>query len=221
MADPITAAQMRALEQAAIASGQVTGLELMERAGAGVVDAIFAEWPELSTGPQAAAILCGPGNNGGDGFVIARLLAERGWSIDLKLQGDAEHLPPDAKANMRVAPEISEVFPANPNRWNSAHSSPRFDKPIVLIDALFGIGINRPLVGMANLVAQSTQAIRNRGIKIASVDIPSGLDADTGVPTGPCFTADLTVSFHRAKHGHLLNDGPKHCGKLVIKDIGL
>ena len=99
MAELLTAAQMRALEAAAIASGQVTGLELMERAGAGVVQAIFEEWPELRAGPFRTVVLCGPGNNGGDGFVVARLLKEWGWEVEVFLYGDADRLSPDARVN--------------------------------------------------------------------------------------------------------------------------
>mgnify|MGYP001804741293 CR=1 FL=1 len=90
MTELLTAAQMRAIEQAAIDSGEVTGLELMERAGQGVVDAIFAQWPELRLKTHRAVILCGPGNNGGDGCVIARLLKCWGWEIVLFLYGDGK-----------------------------------------------------------------------------------------------------------------------------------
>ncbi len=99
MSELLTADQMRAIEQAAIESGEVTGLELMERAGQGVVEAIFKEWPEYVTAPKSASILCGPGNNGGDGFVVARLLHSRGWDVEVFLYGDAENLPPDARVN--------------------------------------------------------------------------------------------------------------------------
>ncbi|MEJ2036812.1 MAG: NAD(P)H-hydrate epimerase, partial [Maritimibacter sp.] len=125
MSEVLTAAQMRAIEQAAIESGAVTGLELMERAGQGVVEAVLAEWPELAetsggaapTPPRyletkdkyRAVVLCGPGNNGGDGFVVARLLAERGWAVELFLYGDADKLPPDAKANYQRGCGIGEV----------------------------------------------------------------------------------------------------------------
>jgi hydroxyethylthiazole kinase-like uncharacterized protein yjeF len=88
MTELLTAAQMRAIEQAAIESGQVTGLELMERAGRGVVEAILEEWPELATTSHRAVVLCGPGNNGGDGFVVARLLRDRGWEVEVFLYGD-------------------------------------------------------------------------------------------------------------------------------------
>src|SRR6056297_3031142 len=99
MTELLTAAQMRAIEQAAIESGQVTGLELMERAGRGVVEAVFEEWPELAQAPHRAVVLCGPGNNGGDGFVVARLLKAWGWEVEVYLYGDGEKLPPDARVN--------------------------------------------------------------------------------------------------------------------------
>ncbi len=100
MTELLTAAQMRAIEQAAIKSGEVTGLALMERAGRGVVDAIFEEWPELAKAPHRAVVLCGPGNNGGDGFVVARRLRDQGWEVELLLYGDPARLPPDARTNL-------------------------------------------------------------------------------------------------------------------------
>ena len=99
MTELLTAAQMKAIEQAAIDSGEVTGLELMERAGRGVVEAVFEEWPEMAATSHKAVVLCGPGNNGGDGFVVARLLAEWGWEVEVFLYGDVDKLPPDAKVN--------------------------------------------------------------------------------------------------------------------------
>ena len=128
MTELVTAAQMRAIEQAAIEAGEVTGLQLMERAGLGVVEAIFEEWPELmgrgaspsrSPGyfepdekdPLRAVVLCGPGNNGGDGFVVARLLKERGWDVEVFLYGEVDKLPPDAKVNCERWGEMGEVIP--------------------------------------------------------------------------------------------------------------
>lgn len=94
MTELLTAAQMRAIELAAINSGEVTGLELMERAGRGVVEAILEEWPEMALTSHKALVLCGPGNNGGDGFVVARLLKQRGWEVEVFLYGDEGKLPP-------------------------------------------------------------------------------------------------------------------------------
>ena len=99
MSELLTSAQMRAIETAAIESGEVTGLELMERAGRGVVEAVFEEWPKLAQSSHRAVVLCGPGNNGGDGFVVARLLKEWGWEVEVFLYGNPEKLPPDAKVN--------------------------------------------------------------------------------------------------------------------------
>ena len=99
MTELLTSEQMRALEKRAMSSGEVSGLTLMERAGQGVVDAIFAKWPAFGGKKLRALVLCGPGNNGGDGFVIARLLAARGWQVSLFLFGQAEKLPPDARVN--------------------------------------------------------------------------------------------------------------------------
>ena len=120
MADLLTASQMRAIETAAIESGAVSGLELMERAGAGVVAAAFAEWPDLAHSAQRAVVLCGPGNNGGDGFVIARLLRQAGWHVDVFLLGDAQKLPPDARRNHDRWRALGDVTPLGPLRCDNA-----------------------------------------------------------------------------------------------------
>ena len=95
----ITAAQMRAVEHEAMRGGGITERDLMETAGRAVVDALLAQWPDLAARAGRAWVLCGPGNNGGDGFVIARLLAERGWQVRVLLAGDPAALPPDARRN--------------------------------------------------------------------------------------------------------------------------
>ena len=131
MTELLTAAQMRAIERAAIESGEVTGLELMERAGRGVVEAILEWRPELATSPHRAVMLCGPGNNGGDGFVVARLLKQRGWEVDVFLYGDETNLPPDAAENHRRWQEVGETLRLKDlNPWAG-----RFD---IGVDALFG-----------------------------------------------------------------------------------
>src|SRR6056297_4242097 len=138
MREILTAAQMRAIEKVAIESGAVTGLELMERAGRGVVEAVFEEWPELAQAPHKALVLCGPGNNGGDGFVVARLLQEWGWQVEVFLYGDAEKLPPDAKVNYDRWRAMGDVA--------ALDAAPRFAQEADLfVDALFGTGLGRPL----------------------------------------------------------------------------
>ncbi|MEN9060099.1 NAD(P)H-hydrate epimerase [Ponticoccus litoralis] len=138
MTEVLTAAGMRAVEHAAMESGRVTGLELMERAGQGVVEAILEHWPDR----RRALVLCGPGNNGGDGFVVARLLAGLGWQVEVLLLGDADRLPPDAKVNCdrwrRMGP-VSGLTDAHMEGY--AGDNPGVD---VTVDAIFGIGLTRP-----------------------------------------------------------------------------
>lgn len=240
MDEILTSQQMREIESAAIESGRVTGLDLMERAGRGVVEAIFETWPDLESGGHRAVVLCGPGNNGGDGFVVARLLSQRGWTLRVVCLGTPDKLPPDAKTNYdrwiklgAVEPYVEEgenAFWLDPAAWTT---------DTVMVDALFGTGLARGLQGL-NAAAWVTQVSEWRldpaqrtgqypGVRVVAVDIPSGLSTDTGryleaqEPGGrhQNFRADLTVSFHSAKKGHVLGDGPSACGTLVVKDIGL
>ena len=231
MAELLTAAQMRAIEQAAIDSGEVTGLELMERAGKGVVEAIFEEWPELAQTSHRAVVLCGPGNNGGDGFVIARLLKEWGWEVEVFLYGDAERLPPDARVNYERWVEMRAVVPL------SSHTVFAPEKTDLIVDALFGSGLSRPLFDLVGLRTEiEACATRFRiGLespRVVSVDIPSGMDSDSGIfigysfpaterPEEECIHANLTVTFEKPFLGHFLGYGPRACGVLVTKSIGL
>ncbi|WP_377506470.1 NAD(P)H-hydrate dehydratase [Octadecabacter sp. R77987] len=199
---------MRATEQAAIASGSVTGLDLMERAGRGVVDAVFDEWPELAATAHRAVVLCGPGNNGGDGFVVARLLRAWGWEVAVCLYGDAAKLPSDAKVNYERWCEMGAVS-TNPPAKTDAD---------LIVDALFGTGLTRALDGAAQdwLVSVGTA-------RVVALDLPSGVCSDSGkvLGSGAGARADLTVTFHSLKPGHLLAAGPDRSGKVVIADIGL
>ncbi|AJE46358.1 bifunctional ADP-dependent NAD(P)H-hydrate dehydratase/NAD(P)H-hydrate epimerase [Celeribacter indicus] len=241
MAELLTSAQMRAIEGAVIDRGAVTGLDLMERAGQGVVDAVFEEWPELARSSHRATVLCGPGNNGGDGFVIARLLKQRGWEVEVFLYGDPAKLPPDATVNYGRWAELGSVSEL---RKTGAWVEPLLQADLC-VDALFGTGLTRPFdddhaeaLGAYVLEAYNNIFSGARAPyidRIVAVDVPSGLCADSGRvlsaqgaeetdPTkrsGVCFGADLTVTFHRAKLGQYLGEGPELCGKLVVADIGL
>ncbi len=268
MAELLTAAQMRAIETAAIDRGEVTGLELMERAGRGVVEAIFEEWPELSGGkaggpaPQTprgiseqkkrrAVVLCGPGNNGGDGFVVARLLKERGWDVELFLYGNPQKLPPDARVNYERWGEMGEVRPLLTERFNLRISDD--DNPDLWVDALFGTGLSRPIRPDLSKVFDDietgfSELVQSAPGKVVAVDIPSGLDSDSGKvlqkllaaeqeratvigTKGPIQTfaerpvypllSNLTVTFHCAKIGHVTGNGPEICRKVATKGIGL
>ncbi|MFD0860375.1 NAD(P)H-hydrate dehydratase [Roseovarius aquimarinus] len=217
MTDLLTAAQMRAIEAEAIASGRATGLELMERAGRGVVDAIFAEWPDLAKAPHRAAVLCGPGNNGGDGFVIARLLQDWGWQVGVYLLGDPEKLPPDAKSNCGRWQAMGEI--------GDIADAPRFaHEADLFVDALFGTGLKRPLEGAALDWVAARASDTGARFRTVAVDMPSGLCSDSGRDLGDgtaTVEAALTVSFHAPKLGNYLGSGPAKCGRVVVADIGL
>lgn len=217
MAELLTAAQMRTIEQAAISSGAVTGLELMERAGAGVVEAIFENWPEFATKPGKAVVMCGPGNNGGDGYVIARLLHERGWEVTAALYGDPDALPSDARANYDRWGEIGEHKPLSERSFGTVQSPPD-----LVVDALFGTGLTRELEGDAAFLMSNLDTLRDEfGIKCVAVDIPSGICSDSGRALGAFPQVDLTVSFHAEKLGHNLASADVNSGRVVVKDIGL
>lgn len=202
----LSAEEMRSVESAAIGSGRVTGAVLMARAGAGTVDEILRFWPELNTGEHSAVVLCGPGNNGGDGYVIACHLAALGWQVTVCAMGDGTHLPEDAQANHDRWCAIGEVQPlsAAPAAMRGAD---------LVVDALFGIGLTRPLSGA---VADAVAAVPITAKRVA-VDVPSGYDTNTGAKLGGAvFTADLVVTFHARKPVHGTLDAA-----VRVVDIGL
>lgn len=227
MSGPLTATEMRSIERAAIESGGVTGLDLMERAGRGVVEAVFEEWPGLSRERRTAVVFCGPGNNGGDGFVVARLLDERGWEVDVYLYGDPERLPQDARTNhdrWAATGPVHDIGEAEVRRRWACD---------LVVDALFGTGLTRPIEDLDTIltsIADAAAAREEGGAAapwVVAVDLPSGIDTDTGrvlvPPRGEdgAAAANLTVTFHRPKRGHVSGEGPRRCGHLVVKDIGL
>ena len=239
MAELLTSAQMRAIEAAAIASGAVTGLELMERAGRGVVEAIFEEWPELRAGSFRAVVLCGPGNNGGDGFVVARLLREWGWEVEVFLYGDPARMPPDARVNYERWVGMGEVRDADhfaldaDGRGIASSTLPAVD---LYVDAAFGTGLTRAVPDEVSRIHYEHFLSEWQVDRAVAIDVPSGLCADSGEPivpegySGPMrwpavdgytLEAALTVTFHSKKLGHVLARGPQYCGKVVVKDIGL
>lgn len=222
MTDLVTSAQMRAIEHAAIESGSVTGLDLMERAGAGVVAAVLDQWPALAAGGHAV-VLCGPGNNGGDGFVVARLLHDRGWRVSVFLYGDPARLPGDARHNHDRWIRLGTVRPLE-DPQGGVYGGFGAAAPDLIVDALFGIGLTRDLPGdvdQALIDITSWMHRHGRWVPVVAVDIPSGLCADSGALRGCELAAGLTVTFHGAKPGHYLGEGPERCGVLRVVDIGL
>lgn len=211
----LTAGQMRAFERAAMDMGTVTGRDLMERAGRGVVAAIFRHWPDLARAPYRAAVLCGPGNNGGDGLVVARILKEWGWAVDVYLEGDPDRLPPDAAANLERWRTMAPVAGLGEVPRQAGATD-------LFVDALFGIGLTRALEGEARAWAAAQAADPSVVARTVAVDMPSGLCSDSGRVLGEsAVAAALTVTFHRPKPGHHLAEGPERCGWLSVADIGL
>jgi hydroxyethylthiazole kinase-like uncharacterized protein yjeF len=193
----LTAAEMRAAEAKAIAGG-VSEQALMERAGEAAARAI-----RLHAGPMPELILCGPGNNGGDGYVIARRLAEDGMAV--RVAASAEPSTPAA----RVAREA----------WNGPVEDIATAAPAsLLVDALFGTGLTRPLD--AGLIRRLQELAAGALLRVA-IDLPSGAASDDGSLLSPVPDYDLTISFQTLKPSHLLQPAARHMGRLVIADIGI
>jgi NAD(P)H-hydrate epimerase len=193
----LTTAEMARADAFAVAHG-VASLTLMENAGRAVADAIVARFK-----PCAVTVLCGPGNNGGDGFVVARLLDEEGFTV--RVAHDADHAG-DAK-------EMSALWKGT----RVALTPDALDGAKLVVDGLFGAGLSRPLEGAA---AQVVEALND--LPVVAIDIPSGISGDTGQPLGGVYVkAALTVTFFRKKPGHLLLPGRALCGETVVGDIGI
>lgn len=194
-------AQVRRADAAAIDAG-ITGIELMENAGAAVAEAITARFVRVPV-----IVLCGPGNNGGDGFVVARRLARAGWPVRVAVLGRQERLRGDAATAAKAWSGDTEAL--EPRVLQGAG---------LVVDALFGAGLTRPLEGVARA---AIEAAKEASLPVVAVDVPSGIDGDTGAILGVAAPARLTVTFHRVKPGHLLLPGREYVGELVIADIGI
>ena len=201
----LTVTEMAEADRRTIGSG-VAGIVLMEAAGAAVAGAVADR-----SGPRPTLVLCGPGNNGGDGFVAARRLAESGWPVRVFLLGTLDGLRGDAA--LAAAAWDGPVAPLSSVLSDGMLS----DRPIV-IDALFGAGLARPVDGVA---ARVLDAVAEEGLEIVAVDVPSGVHGDTGLVWGTAAPAQTTVTFFRRKPGHLLYPGCRLAGDVQVADIGI
>lgn len=185
------------------ASHGTPSLILMENAGRAICDEIVRRWQ-----PCAVLVMCGPGNNGGDGFVVARRLKELGWDVTVGLLGERESYKGDAADN--AARWDGPCVPLIPEMLGDCD---------LVIDALFGAGLSRPLDGKAHRIVSD---LRSRRVPVVAVDVPSGLSGDLGKPlSGLCVRATLTVTFFRKKPAHVLMPGRMICGDVVVADIGI
>jgi ADP-dependent NAD(P)H-hydrate dehydratase / NAD(P)H-hydrate epimerase len=201
----LTPAEMGDADRSATAAG-TPGIALMERAGL----AVAGEAARLARSRGLIVIICGPGNNGGDGFVAARILAQRGFAVELGLLGRREALGGDA-----------------------AIAASRFERPVraaadvalggadCVIDALFGAGLARDIDGEARTIVEQINAFARAGGAVLAVDVPSGLDGATGKVRGVAVEAAASVTFFRLKPGHLLEPGRSLCGAIRLADIGI
>jgi NAD(P)H-hydrate epimerase len=185
----------------AAARGMATE-KLMESAGRAVAEEIVRRY-----GARPALVLCGPGNNGGDGFVAARYLKQWGWPVRLALLGDRGKLAGAAALMAERWLEPIERLTAE-----------TIEHAVLVVDGLFGAGLSRPL---ADAIAAIARRLSTAKTPVIAIDVPSGLDGATGLPLGTAFEAELTVTFFRKKPGHLLMPGRMLCGETVVADIGI
>jgi ADP-dependent NAD(P)H-hydrate dehydratase / NAD(P)H-hydrate epimerase len=194
--------EMAQADRLAIAGG-MAGIDLMERAGSAVADLVVAR----HAAGGGIAVVAGPGNNGGDGFVAARVLAERGYRVRVLLVGDVSRLKGDAALAA--------------SRWNgvvaAAHPSGLTGADLV-IDALFGAGLDRPVEGAPRAMIEAMNA---QLAPIVAVDLPTGINGSSGAIMGAAVTAAQTVAFFRKRPGHLLLPGRLHCGATSVAEIGI
>ena len=202
MSEILTPEEMNAADRWTIDAG-TPGIDLMERAGAAVARAVT----DAGVTGRRLAVVCGPGNNGGDGFVAARLLREQGFAVRLSLLGRREALKGDAAlAAARWSGEIAAFAPA------------LLEGCDLIVDALFGAGLSRDLKGEAR---GAVEAINASGRPVIAVDLPSGIDGATGMVRGVAVRAAKTVTFCRMKPGHLLMPGRAYAGAVIVADIGI
>jgi NAD(P)H-hydrate epimerase len=192
----LTPEEMYRADALAVRAG-VASLTLMETAGRAVAEEILRRY-----GARPVLVLCGPGNNGGDGFVVARFLKRWGWPVRLALLGERGRLTGDA-AEMAA-------------RWDGpVEAEIAIGDARLIVDALFGAGLSR------DFPASLAGTINEAGVPVVAVDVPSGLDGLSGRVRGAAVRADVTVTFFRRKPGHVLMPGRILCGEVVVADIGI
>lgn len=196
--------QMKEADLYTIEKIGIMSVVLMERAALAVADEIIREERE----PGRILVICGTGNNGGDGLAVARLLHLKGHKVFVECVGK-----PD-----KMTAETQRQYDIVRNYQIPVVNNPDYREYTTIVDALFGIGLTRPVEGVYR---QKILAVNESGAYIWSVDIPSGIDGDTGRVMGAAVRADATVTFAFAKAGHLLYPGRKYAGHLRVGDIGI
>src|SRR5712671_67964 len=212
----LNAAQMREADRRTTDDIGIPSLVLMENAGRQAVAAMEAMYGDLLE--RQVAVLCGRGNNGGDGFVIARTLAQRGIDVSVFLIGRVADVRGDARINLEILGRLglTVVEVADSQAWE-LHFSEVSDSTLI-VDAIFGTGLNAPISGFIESVVTDVNA---SGIPVVAIDLPSGLSADSADPIGPSIEAGLTVTLAAPKIPLVLPPAETHAGDIVIADIGI
>jgi len=212
----LTVSQAQKIDRAAIEDGGVPSIALMENAGRAVADAVLAYLKKKRKKNPRVVVVCGAGNNAGDGFVAARHLWRAGIKPDVIFLGRPEKLKTDASVNYQILAKAG--LPVHHGDKITGPLLRRVKSADVIVDAIFGVGLNRP-VGEPFLSV--IRILNDTGKDIVAVDIPSGLDGSTGKTYGVCVRAALTVTFVGAKKGFFKTAGPRHTGRIVVADIGI
>jgi hydroxyethylthiazole kinase-like uncharacterized protein yjeF len=212
----LNSTQMREADRRAIDEIGISSLVLMENAGRQVVAAIEAMYADLAD--RQVAVLCGRGNNGGDGFVVTRTLMQRGIAVSVFLIGRVADVKGDARTNLEILGRLglSVVEIADSQAWELHFSE--FSDCTLVVDAIFGTGLNAPVTGLIESVIADVNA---SGIPVVSIDLPSGLSADSHDPIGPSIEAALTVTLAAPKLPLVLPQAETRAGDIVIADIGI
>ncbi len=233
----LTCAQCRAVDRYAIEQWGIPGVVLMENAGRNAAD-LIERWARHRVRAErrpadrrAICIICGKGNNGGDGLVVARHLVNRGWRISLDLAADPSTLTGDAAIHHAVAVHMGIPLGTLNSQANRAAALGRWKRAVVVVDAILGTGfageVREPLAG----IIEALNALREPSPRVAAkpparplvvaIDVPSGFDADAGVARGPAVRADRTITFLAAKSGYQNKTARRFVGRLFVADIGV
>src|SRR3989442_3325855 len=212
----LNSAPMREADRRTIDEIGIPSLVLMENAGRQAVAAMEAMFPDL--GERRVAVLCGRGNNGGDGFVVARTLTQRGVDVSVFLLGRVAEVRGDARTNLEILGRlgVTVVEVSDSQAWE-LHFSELSDCTLI-VDAIFGTGLNAPVSGLIESVIADVNA---SGIPVVAIDLPSGLSADSAEPIGPSIEAGLTVTLAAPKLPLVLPPRELRAGDIVIAGIGL
>lgn len=212
-----TAAQAQAIDRFAIQKLGIPSLVLMENAGRLTAQEILKRArPRRGLAPKNAVIFCGTGNNGGDGFVIARHLFLKGIKTKVFLIGKAQNLKADPAINYQILKKLK--CPVESISGVTKNVLTDGGRAAVIVDAIFGIGLSRDIgAPHRSIIATINQA----KTMVVAVDVPSGLNATTGKPLGICVKAHVTVTFALMKKGLLTREGKKYAGKVIVADIGI